>query len=118
MTIKYRSKFEKTLGKLFEVAGVVVNYEPFKLPYVLHSTYTPDFELPNGIIIEAKGVLKPSDRRKMKAVKKQHPDLDIRFVFQNAYNKLDKRSPTSYAQWAEKNGFLWAHKKVPEEWMH
>jgi len=53
----------------------------------------------------------------MKAVKKQWPKMDIRFVFQNANNKLNKRSKTTYAQWADKHGFPWAHKRIPEEWL-
>ena len=53
----------------------------------------------------------------MLAVKKQHPDLDIRLVFQAPHNTLTKKSKTTYAQWAEKNGFLWAiYNDIPIEW--
>ena len=57
------------------------------------------------------------DRQKHVWVKDQHPDLDIRFVFSNAKAKLRKGSPTTYADWASNNGFLWAHKTVPNEWL-
>ena len=60
----------------------------------------PDFFLPNGVIIEAKGFFKPSDRRKMLAVKEAHPELDIRFVFMRD-NTLSKSSKTTYSMWAE-----------------
>ena len=54
----------------------------------------------------------------MKAVKKQNPELDIRFVFQAPYNKLYKGAKSTYAQWAEKNGFKWAHySSIPVEWL-
>ena len=35
----------------------------------------------------------------------------------NANNKLRKGSPTSYAKWCDKNGFMWVDKVVPEEWL-
>jgi 3-deoxy-D-manno-octulosonic acid (KDO) 8-phosphate synthase len=54
----------------------------------------------------------------MKAVKKANPDLDIRFVFQAPFNKINKKSKTTYAAWAEKNGFQWAaYHSIPVEWL-
>jgi hypothetical protein len=79
--------------------------------------YTPDFILPNGIIIEAKGRWLGSDRTKHLKVREAHPELDIRFCFQNAHNKLTARSKTSYADWCDKKGFKWCHKTIPTEWM-
>ena len=38
----------------------------------------------------------------MLAVKKQHPELDIRMVFKAPFNKISKRSKTTYAQWCPK----------------
>jgi hypothetical protein len=112
-----RSKYEVTLATSLRNRKVKYKYEKRKIKYTLpEKTYTPDFELPNGIIIEAKGVLSPADRTKMRAVKAQHPELDIRFVFMNARNKLGKGSKTTYGQWATKHGFVWAHKRIPDEW--
>jgi hypothetical protein len=51
-------------------------------------------------------------------IREQHPELDIRFVFSNQNAKLYKNSPTSYAQWCEKHGFLYAHKAIPDSWLH
>ena len=79
-------------------------------------TYTPDFQLPNGIIIETKGRFVASDRKKHLLVKKQHPELDIRFIFQNAKGRINKGSKTTYADWCVKNGFLYADKEIPYEW--
>jgi hypothetical protein len=50
-------------------------------------------------------------------IKEQHPDLDIRLLFQNAYNKIRKGSKTTYAMWCEKKGILYAHKQVPKSWL-
>ena len=62
--------------------------------------YTPDFVLFNGIIIETKGMFTAADRRKHLAIKKQHPKLDIRFVFENSRRKLRKGAKSSYADGA------------------
>jgi hypothetical protein len=113
----YRSRLEEKLARWFELNGHQFEYETLKLNYTLSANYYPDFILPNGVILEAKGYFKPEDRRKMLAVKKQHPNLDIRLVFQAPYNTLTKKSQTTYAKWAEKNGFLWAASHaIPLDW--
>lgn len=78
--------------------------------------YLPDFRLPNGIIVECKGRLTAADRKKLKLVKEQHPDKDIRLVFMYD-NKLNPKSKTRYSAWAEKLGFPWALKAVPVQWI-
>jgi hypothetical protein len=99
-----RSGFERTIAAQLKRYGVKFEYEPVKLPYVLERTYCPDFRIGN-MYIEVKGKLDQDTRSKMAAVKKAHPDLDIRFVFMRADNKLSKGSKTTYGQWAERNGF-------------
>ena len=73
--------------------------------------------LPNGIIVETKGRFTPADRQKHLLVQKQFPELDIRFVFSNPNQKINKGSKTSYAMWCEKNGFLYAKGLIPKEWL-
>ena len=112
----YRSGLEERFGKLLDKQGVPFLYEVEKFAYVTESKYTPDFFLPNGVIIEAKGFFKPSDRRKMLAVKQQHPELDIRFVFQRN-NTISKNSKTTYGDWADKYNFPWCiFPDVPTHW--
>ena len=65
-----------------------------------------------------KGLFDVQARHKMLLVKQQHPDLDIRLVFSNAKARLYKGSPTTYAAWADRHGFPWAHKTIPEDWLH
>ena len=86
------------------------------IPASNHS-YTPDIILPNGIILEVKGRLVKADRDKHLLIKEQHPNLDIRFVFQCANNKIRKGSKTTYAQWCEKNDIKWCEKIVPDSWL-
>lgn len=95
--------------------GVVFEYEPVKLPYILERVYIPDFKI-GDIFIEAKGKLDQDTRSKMAAVKRAHPELDIRFVFMRANNKLSKNSKQTYGDWADKNGFPWADGVIPEDW--
>lgn len=113
-----RSKLEEKVAQLLNELGVSFEYESTKVPYILQCNYTPDFLLPNGVYLETKGHLTPEDRRKMLAVKKANPDLDVRFVFQAPYNKIEKRSKTTYAAWCEKNNFKWcAYHSIPIEWL-
>ena len=116
----YRSGLEEAIAKQLADAGVTSAYEGYQIKYVIPAsdhTYTPDFPLPNGIIVESKGLFEPDDRQKHLLIKKQYPNLDIRFVFSNPNQKLYKGSPTSYAKWCEKNGFLFAKKFIPVEWL-
>jgi hypothetical protein len=117
----YRSGLEEKVSKQLDELSVEYEYEKLKIVYEVHEkrTYTPDFKiLSNGIIVETKGRFLGADRKKHLLVKKQHPELDIRFVFSNSKAKLSKGSPTSYADWCNKNGFKWADKLIPEEWLN
>lgn len=92
-------------------------YESVPLTYVLTSVYTPDFVLPNGVIVETKGLFDSDDRRKMLAVKAQHPALDIRLCFQKADVKLSRASRSiTYAQWATRHKFPWCEGNIPTTW--
>lgn len=116
--MKYRSGLEKKVAELLGNLSIPFEYESTKVPYVLQCNYTPDFLLPNGIYLETKGQFTPEDRRKMLAVKEAHPDLDIRMVFQAPFNKIAKRSKTTYAAWCERHGIQWAaYHSIPSEWL-
>lgn len=115
----YRSGLEEAISRQLTEAGVDFEYEKLKIKYQVNktSTYTPDFKLPNGIIVETKGRFVVADRMKHLLIKEQHPELDIRFVFSNANVRLTKTSKTTYGQWADKHGFKWANKLIPPEWL-
>lgn len=115
----FRSGLEYEVAKQLEDEGIAYEYEQTKVKYQRkESTYLIDFELPNGIIIETKGRFKSEDRAKHLLIKQQHPELDIRFVFSNSRNKLNKKSKTTYADWCDKHGFRWADKKIPKDWIN
>jgi len=115
----YRSGLEETISQQLTKLSVPVLYETEKVKYEVNEvrTYTPDFKLPNGIIIESKGRFVAADRKKHLLIQKQHKDLDIRFVFSNSRAKIAKGSKTTYGDWCDKHGFLYADKRIPEEWI-
>lgn len=116
----YRSGLEDKIAKQLESKGVKVMYEEWSIPYVVPASnhkYTPDLILPNGIIIEAKGLWDSEDRKKHLLIKEQFPELDIRFVFSSSRSKLYKGSPTSYGEFCEKHGIQFADKLIPLEWL-
>jgi hypothetical protein len=82
-----------------------------------YRTYTPDFLLDNGIIIETKGRFVTEDRKKHLCMQRQHPELDIRFVFTNSKNKISKVSKTTYAAWCDRHGFLFYDRIIPKAWL-
>ena len=113
-----KSQLEEKVSDLLCELGIDYEYEPTKVSYQIQHFYTPDFLLPNHVYLETKGYWDAADRRKMKAVKEQNPDLDIRMVFQNPYNKISKKSKTTYAQWCERHGIPWTSwVDIPMEWL-
>jgi hypothetical protein len=116
--IKYRSKLEESVADLLQGLGVSYEYESVKVPYTIQHNYIPDFVLPNYVHLETKGYWDPKDRRKVLAVKRDNPDLDLRMVFQAPYNKISKGSKTTYAMWCEKHGIPWtSYHDIPLDWL-
>jgi hypothetical protein len=116
----FRSGLELEISESLKSRGIDGQYEANVIEYIKPITkhkYHPDFRLPNGIFVETKGRFLTADRKKHLLIKEQHPELDIRFLFQNSKVKISKNSKTTYASWCEKNGFLYADKEIPEEWL-
>jgi hypothetical protein len=116
----YRSGLEVKIQDQLKELGVSFDYEKVKIEWedLKYRKYTPDFILPNNIIVEVKGLFTAEDRRKHLLVKKQHPNLDIRLVFESSKRRLSKVSKTTYGDWCTKYGFIFSDKEIPEEWIH
>lgn len=100
--------------------GVHYRYEEVRLGYTKPASthkYTPDFILPNGVIVETKGLFDSDDRKKHELIRKQHPQLDIRFVFSRSASPIRKGSKTTYAAWCAKLGIPFADKVIPQSWI-
>lgn len=119
-----RSGFEVTILK--QLSGLQaateiekIEYETEKLKYIVEHDYTPDFiiYLKSGrkIYVEAKGYFRAEDRSKLLKVREAHPSIDLRIVFQSN-GKIHKLSKTRYADWCEKNNFIYSVGGVPKEW--
>lgn len=115
----YRSAIELNIAEQIEEQGQEIRYEAIKIQWIDLSirTYTPDFVLDNGIIIEVKGRWTAHDRKKHLEIRKQHPHLDIRMVFENSRKKLYKSSKTTYALWCAKKNIVFADRVIPEAWL-
>tara|TARA_R100001015_G_C4617500_1_gene173778 strand:- start:14 stop:472 length:459 start_codon:yes stop_codon:yes gene_type:complete len=115
----YRSGLELKVADYLKTQKVKYKYECLKIEWedLTYRTYTPDFVLNNGIIIETKGIFTSADRKKHLAIKKQHPKLDIRFVFENSNKRLRKGAKTRYYQWCIRYDFDYHDRIIPEEWL-
>lgn len=108
-----RNKFEQRIYLQLKKSKLSFKYESEKIPYVLAGHYIPDFIIHTRlgkIYIEAKGYFRPEAKRKMVAVRRQHPELDIRLVFYSASK--------SNVRFAERYGFKYAIETIPKEWLN
>ncbi len=122
-----RSNFEFQVYKALKhelPRGAELEYESEKLPYIIESTYCPDFVITkrdgSKIYIEAKGLgrmggFDDDARRKMTIVKTTYPELDIRIVFQKD-GPLRKGMKMRASDWAQKYKFVHAFGVIPKEW--
>lgn len=120
LRLGFRSGLEKKNADHLTANGAPYTFEERKVRYAVPltwHTYTPDFELANGIIVETKGRWLAQDRAKMLLVRAQYPDLDIRMVFSAASTKIGPNSKTTVTQWADKHSIPWAIKLIPVEWV-
>ncbi len=116
----WRSGLEEKIADELAAQGVAFSFESLSIEYIRPEKkcrYTPDFILPNGIIVETKGRFVTADRQKHLLIKQQRPELDIRFVFNYSKSRISKKSNTTYAMWCEKYGFQYADKHIPPEWI-
>ena len=117
-TSKFRSKLEERVAELLDSLKISYEYESTKVPYTIQHNYNPDFVLPNHVHLETKGYWDPADRRKILAVKRDNPYLDLRMVFQSPFNKISKKSKTTYAMWCERHDIPWASfHNIPLDWL-
>lgn len=75
--MRFRSGLEKRTAAYLKKLKIKFEYEKMRIKWqdLRFKTYTPDFVLSNGIIIETKGRFIHSDRTKHLMVKAQHPNM-------------------------------------------
>ncbi len=115
----YRSGLEVQLAQQLDDNKIPYEYEGTTLKYVEPETvrrYTPDFVLPNAIVVEGKGQWVTADRKKLKLIRQQYPDIDLRMVFSNSRSRISKKSKTTYADVCKTLGIPYADKWIPALW--
>jgi len=121
-----KSGLEEAVYNFLNKNSVSFIYEGMKIVYfqpAIKKTYTPDFPIQNTpLVLETKGAFNSADRKKMKTIKAQNPNLDIRFIFSNSKTKIGKKSKTTYAKWCELFGFKYhciqtTKETFPKEWL-
>lgn len=123
----YRNRFEEQTANALKANGITFSYEDTKIGYTVSGTYLVDFRIitksGKTIYIETKGNGRSFDhaaRRKMIAVKQQHPEIDLRIVFYSNGKIGPKRKDGSHmcqSDWAEKYGYKYSIRHIPVEWM-
>ena len=123
MTTTSRSTLEERVMHNLDGRGVAYEYEPCKLPYTVERNYIPDL-LIGDVYVEVKGYFRQDAQRKMRSIREQHPNLDIRFLFQRGNSPVQgskKRKDgtrMTCGEWAERHGFVWAEgEEIPDEWI-
>ncbi len=113
----FRSGFESRVAADLTKNGVYWEYEQHKYNLVIPRSYTPDFVLSNGVVLEVKGYFDAEDRRLIKLFKEQHGDVDIRMVLQKPHQKLTKTGSMTYARWCDKYNVPWCEgPSLPSDW--
>jgi predicted nuclease of restriction endonuclease-like RecB superfamily len=108
-----RNKFETRIYDSLKKKKIRFKYESERIPYLISGHYIPDFVLTTRsgkLYIETKGYFRPEAKRRMLAVKKINPKLDIRILFY-AFSK-------SSIKWCEKHHFPYAIGDIPDEWLN
>ena len=125
-TVELKSGLEEVVYNFLNNNNCMFVYEGIKITYSspeTKKTYTPDFPISKcNIIVETKGAFQSADRKKMKLIKAQHPEFDIRFIFSNSKTKIGKKSKTTYGKWCELFGFKYhcvqsTKLPFPKDWL-
>lgn len=132
----FHSYYEYKVHLSLKELGVKHKYEPDKFEYFLNTRkgvcrdcgsnriqeshiYTPDWYIPStNIYIESKGLWTGRDRRIISAMKIDHPDIEIKMLFQSD-KWLSKKKANRYSDWCKSHGIDWHVSYagvVPEAW--
>ena len=134
-TERFRSKLEALVAEQLDLNNIEYTYEDkeTKIDYTkpaIKRSYLPDFLIRSKsgkyIYVEAKGIWDYDDRYKHCLIRQQHPELDIRFVFQRAGQRIRKGSKTTYKDICDGRGkgifkdVVWKYGTggiIPKEWL-
>lgn len=102
----YRSGLEAKVAE--KSPRGLLAYEPWKIDYVEHHTYLPDFVSEAGkVLVECKGFFRVGDTLKYKSIRDSVDPWELIFVLSDPNKKVRKGSKMTMGQWCEKEGFKW-----------
>ena len=91
--------------------GPAWRYEPFKVAYVTHRNYTPDFVYTTKnmhILVEVKGFFRVGDTQKYKAIRDAlKENQELVFFLQSAKTKVRKGAKMNMGEWCKKESIRW-----------
>lgn len=111
--LKFRSNFEQTVSNLLKD----FDYEPFRVPYIVHRKYCPDFvHEPSGTLVECKGFFREGDTKKYTSIRDSLPeDQRLVFVLMDPSKKVRKGGKITMDRWCEKENIPWYSINTLEE---
>ena len=119
---KYKSTLEDKMALLLNGLRVDFKYEcknsvlPYQIPASFHKYY-PDWVV-GDMILETKGLWDQKDREKILHILEQHPNIDLRMVFENPNLPIYKGSKTTYGAWCDKHGIIWGTMSDVPKWLN
>lgn len=125
--VTYKSGLEVEVAKLLHTARDKARpkfkfaYEHNPFEYTLEPRlYWPDFLIVRSddscVFIEVKGYFDGDSQRKMRAVKRDHPQSEFVFLFAKD-NPIRKGAKMRYSDWCKKWGFDWSVGSIPDRWL-
>jgi len=95
----FRSTWEANYARYLNHVGIKWKYESITYNLTENKTYTPDFILDDGTIVEVKGWLTKQGKEKLDLFRKEYPDAKIVVVDRKAYNELKKLYQFKLEKW-------------------
>lgn len=95
----FRSTWEANYARYLNYIGVKWKYEPITYNLANNKTYTPDFLLEDGTIVEIKGWLTKQGKEKLNAFTKEYPNVTVIIVTRKEYNEIKKNYQFEIEKW-------------------
>jgi hypothetical protein len=95
----FRSSWEANYARILNHLGVGWQYEPETFQVGEAETYTPDFRLDDGTLIEIKGWWTESGKRKVELFREKHPEFTLQTITRTEYTVLSKQYRSLIANW-------------------
>ena len=98
-SIFFRSSWEANYARILNHLGVSWEYEPETFQIGDTETYTPDFKLGDGTLIEIKGWWTEAGKRKINLFQAHYPDARLQIIERKEYIALTKQFRSKIKNW-------------------